>query len=172
MVHAQVTPWSDARTTSTYSSTWGGAMTLLWALLSDWTCITDSNACSNALHFSTWGNTLSPTKREHSSFFVAENHDLAYRGWLETLPLHTQLRTAPVWAEGYCLMKQKAEMRLWGHQTGPSAPWLNQEMLSIKLINRIGNIGQAWWSPTSTESPVYYLFLQSEQSFRSSCTKT
>ena len=46
---------------------------------------------------------------------------------------------------------QKAETQSLGHQTGPpSTPWLCLEILSIKIMNRIGDKGQPWRSPTLT----------------------
>ncbi|KAI3376144.1 hypothetical protein L3Q82_016670 [Scortum barcoo] len=60
-------------------------------------------------------------------------------------------KTAPVHAEGPGLMKptgqhhlQKAEMKSCGSQTWtPSGPWLRLEILSIKIMNRTGDKGQA-----------------------------
>ena len=91
----------------------------------------------------TWGNISSQTQRGYSTLFWLRTM-VSDLGVLILMPAASQLDEA----NRVMSSAKSGEAILTSTNRTPSTPWQRLEILSIKVMNRNGNKGQPWRSPT------------------------
>ncbi|TWW80239.1 hypothetical protein D4764_01G0000540 [Takifugu flavidus] len=103
------------------------------------------NKIARYLNSSTWGRTSSPTPRRHSTFFQART----ILTWRCCASLH--LLEVPVqWHQKNYVIRKKQRRDPPPTKLDTLHSRLCLEILSIKVMNRTGDKGQPWRSPTLT----------------------
>ena len=100
--------------------------------------------------------------------FPAENHSLRFGG-ADFYPGRFTLGCKPIQREPQVTGRRSQqdhiickEQRTDPNRT-PSTPCLRLDILSIKVINRIGDKGQPWWIPTLTGNESWFTAGNAEQ---------
>ena len=118
------------------------------------------------LNSSTWGRISSPTRRVHSTVFRLRTMDSDLEV-LILIPAALQSaanRSSESWrswsdeANRTTSSAKSSDLILRSPNRTPSTPWLGLEILSIKIMNRIGDKGQPWQGvqPSLETSRTYY----------------